>query len=104
MSIMSIIYGWHQLNGVPIQPLYSGHLNSYVDYSHGIRFVNQQMLVDSVVMTATQVLTNPILYKILSNETGVMIQPSYMKNNAIPAVPKSFGVKTEFFEHSAASS
>ena len=90
-----VIYGWHQLNGLPIQPVYSGHINSYVDYSHGIRFINSQVLVDSVVMTVSQVLTNSTLYKILSNETGVMSQPSYFKNNAIPSVPKSFGVKSE---------
>jgi hypothetical protein len=90
-----VIYGWHQLNGVPIQPVYSGHINSYVDYSHGIRFVNKEMLIDSVVMTSTQVLTSPTLYKLLSNETGVMPQPSYFKNDAAPPVPKSFGVKSE---------
>ena len=89
------IYGWHQLNGVPIQPVFSGHINSYVDYSHGIRWINKDMLVDSVVMSASQVLTNPTLYKILSNESGVMSQPSYLKNNFPPAVPKSFGVRTE---------
>jgi hypothetical protein len=30
-----VIYGWHQLNGVPIQPLYNGHGETYVDYSMG---------------------------------------------------------------------
>jgi hypothetical protein len=90
-----VIYGWHQLNGTPIQPVYSGHVNSYVDYSHGIRFINSQMLVDSVVMTAGQILTNPTLYKILSNEAGPMSQSSYLRDNSIPAVPKSYGVRTE---------
>ncbi|MBK6947620.1 MAG: hypothetical protein IPH16_05680 [Haliscomenobacter sp.] len=33
------IYGWHRLDGQPIQPLYSGHVNWYVDYSHGIRLI-----------------------------------------------------------------
>ncbi len=90
-----VIYGWHQLNGVPIQPVYSGHINSYVDYSHGIRFVNKEMLIDSAVMTASQVLTSPTLYRVLSNESGAMAQPSYLTDNAIPSVPKSFGVKSE---------
>ncbi len=90
-----VIYGWHRLDGTPIQPLYSGHINTYVDYSHGIRFINRQLLIDSVVMTANQVLTNPVLYKILSNENGVMPQPSYFKNDVAPAVPKSFGVRSE---------
>ncbi|MCX6142191.1 MAG: T9SS type A sorting domain-containing protein, partial [Ignavibacteriales bacterium] len=90
-----VIYGWYRLDGTAIQPVYSNHINSYVDYSHGIRFINKEMLVDSVVMTASQVLTNSTLYKVLSNESGVMPQPSYFKNNAIPSVPKSFGIKSE---------
>lgn len=90
-----VIYGWHQLNGVPIQPVYNGHINSYVDYSHGIRFINNELLVDSVVMTTAQILTNPTMYKMLSNETGPMTQASYLKDNTIPSPPRSFGVKSE---------
>ena len=46
-----VIYGWHKLSdGLPIQPIYNGHINSYVDYSHGIRLLNSQMLIDSVVV------------------------------------------------------
>ena len=26
-------------DGKPIQPLYTGHVNWYVDYSHGVRLV-----------------------------------------------------------------
>jgi len=36
------IYGWHQLNGKAIQPLYAGHINWWVDYSHGIRLVYEK--------------------------------------------------------------
>ena len=32
-----VIYGWHYQNGNPIQPVYSGHAETYADYSHGIR-------------------------------------------------------------------
>jgi hypothetical protein len=90
-----VIYGWHRIDGTPIQPVYSGHIISYVDYSHGIRLINNQMLVDSVVMTAGQILTNTTLYKVLSNEAAPMSQTSYLKDNSIPAVPKSFGVRSE---------
>ncbi|WP_204310148.1 hypothetical protein, partial [Enterobacter cloacae] len=27
------IFGWHKPDGIPIQPLYTGHVNWYVDYS-----------------------------------------------------------------------
>ncbi|HTY39168.1 MAG TPA: T9SS type A sorting domain-containing protein [Bacteroidota bacterium] len=90
-----VIYGWHQLNGVPIQPIYSGHVNTYVDYSHGIRFINNQLLLDSAVTTAGQILTDATMYRVLSNESGPMTQTSYLKYNTIPNVPKSFGVRTE---------
>src|SRR5206468_8191005 len=38
------IYGWHQTNGAPIQPLYLGHTAAWVDYSQCIRLVQQKML------------------------------------------------------------
>src|SRR5207253_1071838 len=34
------IYGWHKLDGDPIQPLTIVHISPYVDYSHGIRLVS----------------------------------------------------------------
>ena len=40
------IYGWHYPDGKPIQPLYVGHVNWHVDYSHGIRLISQHMIVD----------------------------------------------------------
>ena len=40
------IYGWHLLEGKPIQPVYAGHVNWYVDYSHGIRLIAQKVKID----------------------------------------------------------
>ncbi len=31
------LYGWHQPNGVVIQPLYTGHRHDWIDYSQGLR-------------------------------------------------------------------
>ncbi|MGE5680041.1 MAG: hypothetical protein ACM34K_04095, partial [Bacillota bacterium] len=39
------IYGWHKPDGKPIQPLYTGHVNWYTDYSHGIRLINSVVRV-----------------------------------------------------------
>ncbi len=89
------IYGWHQLNGQPIQPLTNIHVNTYVDYSHGIRFLNNEFLLDGAVKKINQILSDEILYKVLSDETGAMVQPTYISTATPPAKPKSFGIKSE---------
>lgn len=70
------IYGWHQLNGTPIQQLYLGHVDFYADYSHGIRLVRDRMLVNGVEMATADVLAHPQLHVLLSDE-GVVTAPSY---------------------------
>lgn len=62
------IYGWHKLDGKPIQPLYLGHTSNWVDYSHGIRFVLREMTVDGERTTVDAVLADPKLSALLSNE------------------------------------
>lgn len=49
------IYGWHKPEGRPIQPLYTGHVDWYVDYSHGIRLVSRRLLVNGQWMDYTNV-------------------------------------------------
>lgn len=72
-----VIYGWHQLDGKPIQPLTNIHKNTYVDYSHGIRLLNEQMLVDGKTVNIKSILQDPVLYKLLSDESEPMILTSY---------------------------
>ena len=62
------IYGWHQLDGKPIQPLYTGHIYWWVDYSQGIRLVYRKIKVDGKWMDYTEVLENPVLQKLLCDE------------------------------------
>lgn len=62
------IYGWHKLDGKPIQPLYTGHVDWYVDYSHGIRLVWRKIKVWDKWMDYTEVLKDPILRHLLCNE------------------------------------
>jgi len=52
---------WHQLNGIPIQPLYSGHINWWVDYSHGIRWYTGKLKWMEMRMDYMDVLKDPIL-------------------------------------------
>lgn len=71
------IYGWHKLDGSPIQSLYTGHVNYYVDYSHGVRLVNSVMWIDGKETTIQKILADKVLYKLLSDESGIITQPAY---------------------------
>jgi len=62
------IYGWHQLNGKPIQPLYTGHIFWWVDYSQGIRLVYRKIKVNGKWMDYTAILRDPVLQKLLCDE------------------------------------
>jgi len=62
------IYGWHKLDGTPIQPLTTVHRDTYVDYSHGIRLVRQSLLVDGKPTTIAAVLQDPLLHILLTDE------------------------------------
>ena len=77
------IYGWHRLDGTPIQPLYLGHTQTWVDYSHGLRLVQQRLTVNGVTSTIAQVLADPALAPLLSDE-GTYSSPRYPATNAAP--------------------
>ena len=62
------IYGWHKLDGKPIQSLYTGHINWWVDYSQGIRLIYRKIKVDGRWMDYIDVLKNPRLQKLLCDE------------------------------------
>lgn len=62
------IYGWHRLDGSPIQPLTIVHRDTYVDYSHGIRLIRRTLQVDGKPITVTEVLKDPMLCALLSDE------------------------------------
>jgi hypothetical protein len=62
------IYGWHKLDGKPIQPLYTGHIYWWVDYSQAIRLVYRKIKLDNKWMDYTEVLSHPVLKKLLCDE------------------------------------
>jgi hypothetical protein len=72
-----VIYGWHKTDSKPIQPVYSGHVFWYVDYSHGIRLVNNQVLVDGKPCLISDILKDPILFRLFSNEAQPMEKVGY---------------------------
>jgi hypothetical protein len=62
------LYGWPDLDGRPIQPIYVGHADSYVDYSHGIRLMARRILIDDQPADAFDVLKDTKRSRLLSNE------------------------------------
>jgi hypothetical protein len=70
------IYGWHRLDGAPIQPLTVVHAATYVDYSHGVRLVKRRILVDGRELDLREVLKDPVLAPLLSDE-GPILTPAY---------------------------
>ncbi len=62
------IYGWHRTNGLPIQPLYLKHSAAWVDYSQCVRLVQQKMVANETARTVAEVLADPALAGLLSDE------------------------------------
>jgi len=88
------IYGWHQTNGAAIQPLYLGHTAAWVDYSHGIRLVSQNMLVNGETKTVAEVLADPKLCGLISDE-GVITNVRYSTNQPTPLPSSVVGEKID---------
>ncbi|MGQ0506813.1 MAG: hypothetical protein ACT4TC_15995 [Myxococcaceae bacterium] len=62
------IYGWHRLDGRPIQPLSLVHEARYADYSHGVRFLQATMVVEGVKRSIGDVVRDPELCGLASDE------------------------------------
>lgn len=75
-----VIYGWHKLDGKAIQPLYNKHTNTWADYSHGVRLVQQKVVVEQNGIkhrtAIKKVLANKAICNLLSDE-GAIAQPKY---------------------------
>ncbi|MBO4985736.1 MAG: hypothetical protein J6C87_08920 [Bacteroides sp.] len=66
------IYGWHYPEGKAIQPLSGAHHDGYVDYSHGVRLISDEVVVDGKTYSLKALLKDSVLYKLFSDEEGVM--------------------------------
>jgi hypothetical protein len=73
------IYGWHKLDGMPIQPLTNIHIDSYVDYSHGVRLIDRRIKIDSTYFDISEILKDQTLFRLISDEDDPMIQTTYLK-------------------------
>lgn len=62
------IYGWHQANGQPIQPLSTVHGASYADYSHGIRLVSRTAFINGQAVDLRDLLGDQRYAGLISDE------------------------------------
>lgn len=88
-----VIYGWHQLNGTPIQPVFAGHGELYADYSHGIRAIADTVQLNGESMHIRHILQDATLHPLLSDE-GPIPLPFYPLETTA-RVPDDWGVRRE---------
>ncbi len=84
-----VIYGWHTSVGNPIQPMANVHADTYMDYSHGIRLVQNSVIYNGTPTTVKAILQSSTENPMLSDE-GSMSQPWYPYGPANLATPVSF--------------
>jgi hypothetical protein len=62
------IYGWHMLDGKPIQSLSTVHGWRYADYSHGARLISTRVFVDGKPRSIFEIMQDGRLAGALSSE------------------------------------
>ena len=62
-----VIYGWHQLNGEPIQPPNNWHQETYVDYSHGVRLVYKMAKINGAEISLVDLLRDETYHILISD-------------------------------------
>lgn len=75
------IYGWHRealgdRPPQPIQPLYLGHIDQWVDYSHGVRLISQRCTINGAERNLAEVLADVQQCVVFSDE-GPIVMPRY---------------------------
>jgi len=80
-----VIYGWHKDVNEPIQPVYSGHIASYADYSHGVRLISDTLIVNGKRLDVRDVLSDENLWRLLNDE-GTMRKPKYELGDFVPPI------------------
>jgi hypothetical protein len=69
------IYGWFMLTGTPIQGLNpTSHEDTYEDYSHGIRLIANDVIVNGNPMRMQDVFNNTSLSHLVSDEGNLLFQ------------------------------
>jgi hypothetical protein len=91
------IYGWHEAKDRPIQPLYVGHAETWVDYSHGIRLVARKGFLNGMPCDLRDVLADEKLCELLSDE-GPLEVASYNQPSQPEQTSSTDGETTTFLQ------
>jgi hypothetical protein len=91
------IYGWHEAKDRPIQPLYVGHAETWVDYSHGIRPVARKAFLNGMPCDLRDVLADENLCELLSDE-GPLKVASYNRPSQPEQTSSADGETTTFHQ------
>lgn len=67
------IYGWIQPGNKPIQPLSLVHENTYADYSHGIRLIKNNAMLNNSRADLESLLKDPTMCVFISDEGALKI-------------------------------
>jgi hypothetical protein len=67
------IFGWHQSNGKPIQPVSLIHENTYSDYAHGVRLISNTCFIDNEVHHLHDLFKHDLYHKIVSSEGKLLL-------------------------------
>ncbi|WP_052265963.1 hypothetical protein [Pedobacter kyungheensis] len=71
-----VIYGWHKPDGKAIQPVYNKHTNTWADYSHGVRLIQNKIFINNKKTSLKKALREAELCKAFSDE-GPINKPYY---------------------------
>ncbi len=86
-----IIFGWYYQNGSYIQPMTNVHADTYMDYSHGIRLVQNACMLNGITPTTIQTILESSTLNTLLSDEGVISQPWYPYGITLNT-PQSFAV------------
>ncbi|TCD28153.1 hypothetical protein EZ456_05520 [Pedobacter psychrodurus] len=71
-----VIYGWHKLDGKAIQPVFNKHTNTWADYSHGIRLIQNSIYINQKKTSLKKALGDVEFCNVFSDE-GRIDNPYY---------------------------
>lgn len=74
-----VIYGWHMLNGDAIQPPNNWHQETYVDYSHGVRLVQEMATINGADISLTDIVCDELFHVLISDT--LLDKPYYEISN-----------------------